>query len=250
MQYALNEHETTPTYSEPELASDMHSQHQLRVLIDNLATTRGLTIQMSLRAMAYVASEQSDARGDIQMEFEAMAFQFDQNLELLFGTDAVEDWDKDRVAWLRGIVAQTPDREAKLRNVQRSIANMNTRIQGAAVIEFDEVRQFYAENWPVVRDEMTALIWDLWADMDKQRDDAVLGIEKLSETLSTTLDDIKRISMTVRMISLNAAVLASRAGEKGAGFSVIATEVRSLAEKIQSSANRANSVLKDMNVHR
>ncbi len=250
MQTQSDIHQTTPTYYEPASPQEALDQHKLRVLIDELAQTRGLTIQMSLRATMIVATEDEDAQKAAAEEFLEMAAQFDRILEMVFGSSPIDGIPLERLSWLRRIASKNNSREARMRDVQRAVASLSQRLSEGELPSYDQVRHFYVDNFPVVRDDMTAIIWDLWADLDAQRDDAVQGMKTLSETLSSTLGDIKRISMTVRMISLNAAVLASRAGEKGAGFSVIATEVRSLAEKIQSSANRANNVLKEMDFRR
>jgi methyl-accepting chemotaxis protein len=238
-------HKTSPAYYEPRAIKADTRQHKLRVLIDEVATCRGLTIQMSLRLMSLAATSDPATRDQLCFEFRDMAAQFGHNIDLLYGSDPVESQDPAQIRWIRKVVAPNAKRASQIKAIKNRIqATADGLCQTGP--NFDEARAFYQENWPEVRDAMTSIIWDLWADLDAQRTEAIAETDRMKTTLHRTLRDIKKFSMAVRMIALNTSVLASRPAEAGDGFKAIASGVRELAEDIQSSTDRAEAVVMDM----
>ena len=74
----------------------------------------------------------------------------------------------------------------------------------------------------------------------------ISGLSETADKINIFVSTISKISDQTNLLALNAAIEAARAGEAGRGFSVVADEVRSLANNTNESANEVSDLVTEI----
>lgn len=75
----------------------------------------------------------------------------------------------------------------------------------------------------------------------------ISDLKSMASEINSIVDTISNISSQINLLALNAAIEAARAGEAGRGFTVVASEVKKLAEESNSSAIKVRSLIEKVN---
>ncbi|SHK45429.1 heme NO-binding domain-containing protein [Paramaledivibacter caminithermalis] len=144
-----------------------------------------------------------------------------------------------------GAVHQAEETEKSVYVLNDNIENLNN------LAEEESVRKKQLENAVDDIEKSYQELYDVSNMLLKVRDNFEV-INKQGEELSRKVQDIISIVITVEQISeqtnllaLNAAIEAARAGEMGRGFTVVADEIRKLAEDSKSAVKTINNNLNE-----
>ena len=106
-----------------------------------------------------------------------------------------------------------------------------------------------AEEITAENNEKMALAADGMKEICSGTDESMQIIMRLSEEsekINKIVDVIADISMQTNILALNASVEAAHAGEQGAGFSVVASEIKKLSEETRSAASDIGDIIEEV----
>ncbi len=182
-------------------------------------------------------------------ELLASAEQVVRNMETLFSS---VDKSSSSVAQMNASAGSTSGRTDVLSNIGEEVLSFVTEMD-ATIDELRRTAQSTAEISRRVREDAAA-----GSDAVGK---TVRGIQETSETTMLTaqvmnelqrsigqitqiLNVIEEVTNKTNLLSLNAAIIAAQAGEQGASFTVVADEIRELAERTRGSTKEIGGIVK------
>lgn len=122
-------------------------------------------------------------------------------------------------------------------NLFENIKNASSKISDTS----DESKLIISKGLKEIM-EMVEAIKEIKSSTDKTVN-SIEELKQISKEISIILDTVSSIAEQTNLLSLNASIEAARAGEHGKGFSVVANEIRTLAENSQNSVSEISKLV-------
>ncbi len=223
---------------------------ELAILSSNLDhTIQSLNLYIS--DITRVLSQLSDGNLDIQTEagfagdFVSLKESIDTIIHSLNETmtqmnsaaDLVADHSDGTSQGAKNLADSTTDQASVLEELTASITSVSYQVKLTAdnAVRANQRSMETEKNVEICNQQMQSMI------------NAMAEIKAGSSKIGDIIKNIEDIAEQTNLLSLNAAIEAARAGEAGRGFSVVAEEVRSLAEESAKAAqNTAKLIIKSI----
>jgi methyl-accepting chemotaxis protein len=134
-------------------------------------------------------------------------------------------------------VSETTATMEELSTTARQIAENSNAVTAVA----EETLRSAEEGQEFMEESTKSMV--LIRSKTEESADKILRLGQKSQQIGEIIDIINEIAIETKMLSLNAAIEAAKAGEAGKGFSVVAGEIRRLAEDVVKSTGTIRDVL-------
>jgi methyl-accepting chemotaxis protein len=158
---------------------------------------------------------------------------------LLQLTEAVQD----TMDQMRNQTASTEESLAGIEEVSASAISMNENAKYSLEISTEAKKQ---ANESIKNIDDLSNKMNLINQSVENANSKIQELTVLSENIGNIIIAINSISEKTNLLALNAAIEAARAGEAGRGFSVVAEEIRKLAEQTNEETKKIESIIFDI----
>ncbi|HTY07637.1 MAG TPA: methyl-accepting chemotaxis protein [Candidatus Edwardsbacteria bacterium] len=140
-------------------------------------------------------------------------------------------------------VASVRETKDAVEEITASVEQVNSNAQMAALSASQALQQ--ASDGGTTMESIVQQMTDIDVTMTRLSG-VVSSLEKKAVEISRITELISSVAWRTNLLALNAAIEAARAGESGRGFSVVAIEVKKLAERTATATNEIDALIKEI----
>jgi len=161
--------------------------------------------------------------------------------------DQSSEKSRQDITELNSLVSDLGEKVAYIVQAMQDLATTSKEVAREAVNSADVMQDTnkMAERGVQDIEQANTQIRDLAASVQESTDNTS-KLDGHSQEIGRVIDVIKAIAEQINLLALNAAIEAARAGEQGRGFSVVADEVRTLAQRTQSSTGEIEDIISQL----
>ncbi|SIQ54179.1 methyl-accepting chemotaxis protein [Halanaerobium kushneri] len=216
-----------------------------------------VVIKLVTNQINYRLSEIKEATGNSKLALEDIAAASE---EIAASNEDLDEQLSKSIKSVKRVNKANNQTSIEFKDIYNNLSETTTAVEEIAKAneELTEVIENLAENSLGIRDE-AARSRNEMKETNQLIHQGNLILKKTlaaTETLQEKIDDIDSISDTIleisnqtNLLALNAAIEAARAGEAGRGFSVVAEEIRQLAEKSNGATTEVQNILDEITVN-
>lgn len=142
-----------------------------------------------------------------------------------------------------GVLKESENFQERLQNFEQTFSSVN-QVSG----RFGEVKDDIENSVSIAQEEIEELkrqsmqVETYFKDMESTFAEFIASIKKIK----SCTNEITTIAEQTNILALNASIEASRAGEQGKGFSIVAVEVKNLADEIKRLVEAVDNSIADV----
>lgn len=177
---------------------------------------------------------------DLRLSYNAAVASLSGIIRSVTSVSSQIETDSAELAEVSASVAHSTEKQADaLSQVTDAVEHIADAMSGAVATTVDTQKRF--DTTKSVTREGTEVVRQAVTTMDE--------IEESSSQIDHVVTLIEDIAFQTNLLALNAGVEAARAGEAGAGFAIVASEVRELARRSAEAAQNINALISQSNGH-